>query len=169
MLIRRMTEDDIREVDTLYVQAWKEGYKGLLPQDYLDGLTSKIVDRSPKSYFFDEGSFVILDGERIAAHVHVRPAAEPKMNGWGEIHTMYALPQFWGTGCAGELFDYAVNRLRERGFDKVYLYVLDGNERAARFYRKHGFKPTDDTIKCEVGGAVVTDIRYTNTVERCNI
>lgn len=160
MLIRRMTEDDLREVDALYVQAWKEGYKGLLPRDFLDGLTSKIVDRSPKSYFFDEGSFVILDGERIAAHVHVRPAAEEKMNGWGEIHTMYALPRFWGTCCAGELFDYAVNQLHERGFDKIYLYVLEGNERAARFYKKHGFTPTDDTIKCEVGGATVTDIRY---------
>lgn len=161
MLIRRMTMDDLREVDALYVASWKEGYKGLLPQDFLDGLTSKIVDRSPKSYFFDEGSFVILDGERIAAHVHARPAAEEKMIGWGEIHTMYALPQFWGTGIAGALFDYAVNRLRERGFDKICLYVLEGNERAARFYKKHGFTPTADTLDCEVGGVTVTDIRYT--------
>ncbi len=159
-VIRRMTADDLREVDALYVAAWKEGYKGLLPREFLDGLTSKIVDRSPKSYFFDEGSFVILDGERIAAHVHARPAAEENMNGWGEIHTMYALPQFWGTGAAGELFDYAVDWLREREFDRIYLYVLEGNERAARFYKKHGFTPTADTLDCEVGGATVTDIRY---------
>lgn len=160
MKIRRMTMDDLREVDALYVAAWKEGYKGLLPQSFLDGLTSKIVDRSPKSYFFDEGSFVILDGERIAAHVHARPAAEEKMSGWGEIHTMYALPRFWGTGAAGELFDYAINWLSGQGFEKIYLYVLTGNERAARFYKKHGFTPTDDTLECEVGGEKVTDIRY---------
>lgn len=161
MLIRRMTEDDLCEVDALYVAAWKVGYKGLLPHDFLGSLTSKIVDRSPKSYFFDEGSFVIFDGERIAAHVHARPAAEEKMRGWGEIHTMYALPQFWGMGHAGELFDYAVDWLHVQGFDKVYLYVLEGNERAARFYKKHGFTPTDDTLDCEVGGTTVTDIRYT--------
>ncbi len=160
MRIRRMTESDLREVDALYVAAWKEGYKGLLPHDFLDGLTSKIVDRSPKSYFFDEGCFVILDSERIAAHVHARPAAEEQMSGWGEIHTMYALPQFWGTGIAGELFDYAVNQLHKRGFDRIYLYVLECNERAARFYKKHGFTPTADTLDCEVGGATVTDIRY---------
>ena len=45
MKIRRMTENDLREVDALYVAAWKEGYKGLLPQDFLDGLTSKIACR----------------------------------------------------------------------------------------------------------------------------
>lgn len=160
MKIRRMTMDDLREVDALYVAAWKEGYKGLLPQSFLDGLTSKIVDRSPKSYFFDEGSFVILDGERISAHVHARPAAEEKMSGWGEIHTMYALPRFWGTGAAGELFDYAIDWLSGQGFEKIYLYVLTGNERAARFYKKHGFTPTDDTLECGVGGEKVTDIRY---------
>lgn len=159
-VIRRMTADDLREVDSLYVAAWKAGYKGLLPREFLDGLTSKIVDRSPKSYFFDEGSFVILDGERIAAHVHVRPAAEREMAGWGEVHTMYALPEYWGSGFAGELFDYAVNRLRERGFERIYLYVLEGNGRAAAFYRKHGFSPTEDTLDCEVGGVTVRDFRY---------
>lgn len=160
MLIRRMTEDDLREVDALYVAAWKTGYKGLLPQDYLDMLKSKIVDRSPKSYFFDEGSFVIADGGRIAAHVHARPAAEEEMSGWGEIHTMYALPEFWGKGHAGELFEYAVNWLCEKEFKKIYLYVLKGNERAANFYKKHGFNPTGDKIYCDVGGTTVVDIRY---------
>lgn len=158
MIIRRMTEDDLAEIGVLYSESWKAGYKGLLPQDYLD---KTVPERwTDRNVFLDNGSFVILDGERIAAHVHVRPAAEEKMSGWGEIHTMYALPQFWGTGCAGELFDYAVNQLHERGFDRIYLYVLEGNERAARFYRKHGFTPTDDTVKCEVGGVTVTDIRY---------
>lgn len=160
MLIRRMTEDDLREVDALYVAAWKAGYKGLLPQNYLDMLKSKIVDRSPKSYFFDEGSFVIVDGGRIAAHVHARPAAEEEMSGWGEIHTMYALPEFWGKGYAGELFEYAVNWLREKEFKKIYLYVLKGNDRASNFYKKHGFNPTGDKIYCDVGGTTVMDIRY---------
>lgn len=162
MLIRRMTEDDVREVDELYVAAWKAGYKGLLPRGFLDNLESKIVDRSPRSYFFDEGSFVILDGERIAAHVHARPAAEKEMSGWGEIHTMYALPEFWGKGHAGELFDYAVSWLHEKGFRKIYLYVLNGNDRAASFYKKHGFTPTEDKINCEIGGATVVDSRYIN-------
>lgn len=166
MEIRRMTESDLREVDELYVAAWKAGYKGLLPQDFLDGLTSKIVDRSPKSYFFDEGSFVILDGERIAAHCHARLAAEPKMRGWGEIHTMYALPQFWGKGHAGELLNYAANWLCECGFDDVYLYVLEGNERAERFYTKHGFRANGDTIQCEVGGKTVTDKRMVKSFPR---
>ncbi len=158
MKIRKMTENDLREVGALYTAAWKKGYKGILPQDFLDGIEPERW--SGRIDFLDEGSFVIIDGEQIAAHVHARPAAEENMSGWGEIHTMYALPQFWGTGCAGELFDYAVDWLNKQGFERIYLYVLNGNERAARFYRKHGFAPTEDTLDCEVGGMTVTDTRY---------
>ncbi|MCM1166700.1 MAG: GNAT family N-acetyltransferase [Lachnospiraceae bacterium] len=160
--IREMTERDLGEVCALYVAAWKEGYKGLLPRSFLDELSPK---RWEGGRLLGDGSYVILDGEKIAAHCYTRPAAEEKMRGWGEIQTMYALPEYWGRGFAGELFEYAVDRLRERGFDKIYLYVLDGNERAARFYRKHGFMPNGDTLECEVGGAAVTDTRFVKCFE----
>lgn len=40
MTIRNMRKSDEAEVGRLYVRSWQEGYKGLLPQDYLDGLDS---------------------------------------------------------------------------------------------------------------------------------
>ena len=76
MKIRRMTESDLREVGALYTAAWKKGYKGMLPQDFLDGIEPERW--SGRIDFLDEGSFVIIDGEQIAAHVHARPAAEEK-------------------------------------------------------------------------------------------
>lgn len=159
-----MTESDLAEVGALYAESWKRGYKKLLPQEYLDGITADWY--KARIDFLDEGSFVILDGEKIAAHCHARPAAEPQMRGWGEIHTMYALPQFWGKGHAGELLHYAASWLYERGFDDVYLYVLDGNKRAERFYAKHGFRANGDTVQCEVGGKTVTDKRMVRTFPR---
>lgn len=164
MEIRRMTESDLAEVGALYAASWKRGYKRLLPQEYLDGITADWY--KARTDFLDEGSFVILDGARIAAHCHARPAAEEKMRGWGEIHTIYALPQFWGNGQAGELFDYAVNWLYERGFNDIYLYVLERNIRAERFYSKHGFEVNGDVIQCEVGGKNVTDKRMVKMFPR---
>lgn len=151
-----MTESDCKEVAELYVAAWREGYKGLLPQKYLDGLTPDKIN-----CVIDEGSFVALDGERIAAHCHARAANEPEWRGWGEIHTMYTHPDYWRMGYGTAVFKRAEEWLYELGFDSVYLYVLEGNERAERFYKAQGFFPNGGTLCCEIAGIVVTDNRYT--------
>ncbi len=161
MDIRRMTQGDCPKVRELYVSAWREGYKGLLPREYLDKLTAEKIN-----CIIDEGSFVALDGERIAAHCHARAANEPKMRGWGEIHTMYTHPDYWRRGFGAAVFGYAERWLFENGFNDVYLYVLEGNERAERFYKAQGFLPNLDTLCCEIGGVVVTDNRFTKHYPR---
>ncbi len=64
------------------------------------------------------------------------------------------------------MFKRAEEWLYERGFDEVYLYVLEGNERAERFYKAQGFFPNGGTLCCEIGGTVVTDNRYTKYFPR---
>ena len=158
MEIRRTNPSDEDEICRLYIESWKAGYRGLLPQKFLDELSG---DRwKGREFLRDEGSFVITESGKILGHVHIRPAEDSKMQGWGEVHTMYVLPGFWGKGYGSELFRYALNRLKEQGFSRVYLWVLQGNERAMGFYAKHGFRETSDTLECEVGGALVTDIRF---------
>lgn len=156
-----MTDGDVPQVKELYAAAWKEGYKGLLPQKYLDELTPDKINR-----VIDEGSFVVLDGERIAAHCHARPATEPEWRGWGEIHTMYTHPDYWRKGYGTAVFKRAEDWLYECGFNDVYLYVLECNERAERFYKAQGFFPNGGTLCCEIGGTVVTDNRYTKYFPR---
>ena len=82
------------------------------------------------------------------------------MHGWGEVHTLYVLPEYWGRGFGTALLDNSVRWLNSCGFDRVYLWALDTNTRARRLYEKYGFTPTTDTLLCQVGNAEVTDIRY---------
>ncbi len=156
MQIRRMTESDRAELNELYLASWKAGYKGLLPQDFLDELTAERWEGK----FLDEGSFVVVKDGKIVAHCHARAADEPKMRGWGEIHTMYTHPDYWERGYGSAVFEQAEKWLSEIGFDDVYLYVLEGNERAKRFYNAHGYLPNGDTLCCDIGGVIVTDYRY---------
>ena len=156
MTVRRIKESDREAVCGLYTAAWKAGYKGLLPQEYLDELTPDKIN-----CIIDDGSFAVFDGERIAAHCHARAASEPEWRGWGEIHTMYTHPDYWRKGYGTAVFKRAEEWLYERGFDEVYLYVLEGNERAERFYKAQGFFPNGGTLCCEIGGVIVTDNRYT--------
>lgn len=159
-----MTESDRKAVGELYAAAWKEGYKGLLPRVFLDEI---VPERwSDRNVFLDDGSFVALDGDKIAAHCHARPASEADWRGWGEIHTMYTHPDYWRQGYGTAVFRQAEKWLYEQGFDEVYLFVLEGNSRAECFYKSQGFFPNGGTLCCEIGGAVVTDNRFTKYSSR---
>jgi RimJ/RimL family protein N-acetyltransferase len=50
------------------------------------------------------------------------------------LQGFYVLPEYWGTGVAGELHDAAV----ELGANR--LWCLEDNHRARRFYEKRGWR-----------------------------
>ncbi len=157
MDIRLMTESDDEEVSELYVKSWKAGYDGMLPPDLLADLSP---ERWRGRFAGGAGSFVLTEGGVIVGHSLARRSEDEKKQGWGEIHTLYILPEYWGRGYGGALFDHSVNWLIRQGYEDIFLWVLNTNMRARRFYEKHGFHETADLILCEVGGERVTDIRY---------
>ncbi len=157
MDIRLMTESDDEEVSKLYVKSWKAGYDGMLPPDFLANLSP---ERWRGRFVGGAGSFVLTEGGVIVGHSAARRSEDETKRGWGEIHTLYILPEYWGHGYGGALFDHSVAWLKRQGYDNIFLWVLNTNMRARRFYEKHGFMETSDLILCEVGGERVTDIRY---------
>jgi ribosomal protein S18 acetylase RimI-like enzyme len=57
-----------------------------------------------------------------------------------ELSKLYVVPGHHGSGLAGELMDAAVARAVARGSSTMWLGVNQHNERANRFYAKHGFE-----------------------------
>lgn len=157
MEIRRMKPSEAEDVARLYVRSWQAGYKGLLPQYYLDLLSP---EHWRDKFTGLPGSFVLTEGGIIVGHSNARPAADEKMPGWGEVHTLYVLPEYWGRGYGTAMLDYSVRWLDSCGFGQVYLWVLDTNTRARQLYEKFGFSATSEELRCRVGNVEVTDIRY---------
>ncbi len=56
-----------------------------------------------------------------------------------ELSKCYADPSAHGTGTAGELMTAVLDRAKNRAAASVWLGVNGQNERAQRFYAKHGF------------------------------
>ena len=79
---------------------------------------------------------------------------------WGEIVSIYLLPEWMGKGYGKQLFEETMRRLQTQGFTRFYLWMIRGNDRAAGFYTRHGFKATSDTVEYHIGGQAITDIRY---------
>ncbi|MBC9821401.1 GNAT family N-acetyltransferase [Terrabacter sp. MAHUQ-38] len=55
---------------------------------------------------------------------------------------LYVLPDYHGHGIGSRLMDAVVDRAREAEHDRIILSYMEGNQLAARFYRRHGFVET---------------------------
>jgi GNAT superfamily N-acetyltransferase len=61
------------------------------------------------------------------------------VDGW--LEAMYVRPSAWGSGLAVRLHAAAVAELERRSTERARLWVLERNDRARRFYERHGWHP----------------------------
>jgi ribosomal protein S18 acetylase RimI-like enzyme len=134
--IARPTLDDLDEMGRVHVQVWREAYAGLLPADYLAGLDPTLgptrwrerLGSSP-----EVGWWLARDDEGIAGMATSGPPRDEDPPAPLELYAINLLSRAHGTGLADDLMARAV------GDRPTYLWVLEGNERALAFYRRHGF------------------------------
>jgi len=87
-------------------------------------------------------------------------ARDNQLSDWGEIVSIYLLPEYCGKGYGQELMDAALADMKESGYQNVYLWVLKENQRARHFYEKNKLQCNGDECICEIMGKQLTDIRY---------
>ena len=81
-------------------------------------------------------------GGQIIGYAKLRELGAPAPNpqkGALELQQIYVLREWQGLGVAGRLMQWALDRGRALGAPEIYLTVFDHNERAKRFYTRHGF------------------------------
>lgn len=83
-----------------------------------------------------------VDGEPIgfAKVTPLRAPAQGAQAGALELQQIYVLGPWQGRGVAEALMGWAVGLARERDAPELYLTVFDHNQRAKRFYARHGFE-----------------------------
>ena len=72
----------------------------------------------------------------------------------------YVDPDWWGRGIGTVLASAARARLLALGFGTAVLWLLAGNVRAERFYRRDGWLPNGRHRTEAVWGVMVDEVRY---------
>jgi GNAT superfamily N-acetyltransferase len=154
--------EDALALATVQVRSWQEAYRGLVAQDYLDGLDP--IERLPlwaerlaAGVWPERGTLV---AERDGGVVGFVTMSTASTGNDAEIHAIYVTPDAWGTGAGRLLMAEAVRRLGEAGCTEAILWVLESNERARRFYEKAGWHADGGRAPHDVGGEEHTVIRY---------
>lgn len=164
MEIRIINQFDSREeISNIYEQSWRHAYKGIIPQDYLDGIPKGRWCRA-----FDNPKWhtlvMIADGKIIGSSSYCASRFE-KFSGMGEIISIYFLPEYCGKGYGKHLLSRAVDELKAMGFTDIFLWVLEENRNARRFYEKCGFSFSGESLMDNIGGKDLVELQYVYRVE----
>lgn len=76
-----------------------------------------------------------------------------------EIWAIYLTEDFWGKGYGKKILDFAINDLKRLEHKEIFLWVLEENNRAKRFYEKNDFYFSGTTREREYGKPLV-QLRY---------
>ncbi len=169
-IVRAARVGDATAMGEVHVAAWQVGYRGILPDELLDGLT---VERSAANWTASLGGGGGGAETAIVAELNGRLAGICSFGPYRlvegetppadrcELWMLNVHPDAWGTGVAQALLAAAVDGLRaDRPEPVAALWVLEGNGRGRRFYEKEGWR-SDGGIKREtLGGHEVVELRY---------
>jgi ribosomal protein S18 acetylase RimI-like enzyme len=167
MQIRTAVVEDAAHIAAVHVRSWQGGYRGLMPQDYLDGLdpaqrTEMWVRITSGVDGTRSGVLVAEDETAVRAFVSFGPTRDEgeDPDRTGEIAAIYAAPDAWGTGCGRDLMAAALEVLGRAGYEQVTLWVLDTNARARRFYELAGFHRDGAEQLDDRHGLSLRELRY---------
>ena len=150
--------DDKNAISRIYEKSWKCAYRGMIPQEYLDsipeGRWAEKVDNPEWSTMV-----CIENGEYIGTSSFCRSRFEQFPDS-GELISIYFLPEYMGKGYGGKLLNIVMEELKKQGFSEVFLWVLEENHRARKFYEKYGFECTHDYLEDCIGGKNLREVRY---------
>jgi len=164
--IRPATVEDAAAVAAVHVGSWRAAYRGIVPQEHLDGLDvacgTELLRRHLAGPAEGEGVLVATDGGRVVGFVNFGPYRDGEVMhpSEGEIRAIYADAAHWGTGAGRLLMAAALRELAAQGRLTVRLWVLSANERARRFYARAGFAADGavDVFRVKGGGDLTVEL-----------
>lgn len=160
MEIRYISQDDnLLEISNIYESSWKFTYKDIIPQEYLNSIPSGCWANAINKDGMN--NLVLIDNGIIIGTASFCKSRWKPYNDFGEIVSIYFLPNYIGKGYGSYLLKKCIIELKVLGYDKLLLWVLQDNSRARKFYERNGFVCSDEYTKTNMGGKELIEVMYT--------
>jgi GNAT superfamily N-acetyltransferase len=161
LTVRKAGESDTREIAAVHVRAWRAAFRGLVPDEVLDGLSVADRERDWRTVLSAVGrSFTFVgigDEQRVEGFCTVAAPGTDEDAGehTAEVVATYVDPQRWRAGIGSAVLEAALSELGERGWQDATLWVLARNDQARAFYANFGFEPDGAETKHDWSGEEV--------------
>jgi len=108
----------------------------------------------------DIHSLVLIENENFIGTSSFCKSRFQQFEGFGEIVSIYFLPDYIGKGYGKKLMNAVVEELKRLGFHDIFLWVLEDNKRARAFYEKFGFVLGGHVYENNIGGKKLREVSY---------
>jgi len=140
--IRRALSDDSFELARVHVDSFTKAYKNIIPDKFLSSFTVKNRQNIFKNRIEQEQeeTYLIEEKDNICGFITIgkcRDDDKPKFS--GEIWGVYVSSKYWRKGYGKMLLEYGEKLLVQRGFKKIFLWVLKDNLPSRNFYEYSGY------------------------------
>jgi ribosomal protein S18 acetylase RimI-like enzyme len=144
VIIRAANVEDAAEIANVHINAWREAYKGIFPQDYLDDLPLSFKRRMKmweKIITTKKSSTNVFVAESKASGVvgfcSVEAGQEKGFLNFGEIKAIYLLEKFQKQGIGKKLLQSSLSFLKSNKFEQAFCWVVENNP-TRKFYERNG-------------------------------
>ena len=138
MSIREGQETDLSDVAALHVANQRTTYRGLLSDDYLDGLDP--VKQAQKWAVFSrqEGQKLFIARAQSGILGFAACRKDDELPGCLYLESLHVAPEARGRGVGTALIRRVAHYAREIGFRSMSVCIVKGNEGAGRLYARTG-------------------------------
>ena len=130
------TDEELCGRGYVHCTAWQEAYRGIVCDRYLDSMTVEATTERARK--FPENTLVAQDKEKVVGFAVYSLSRDEDLMDAGEVVAIYVLSEYYGHKIGYRLMNEAVSRLSE--YNTIFVWVLEQNERAIRFYHRYGFE-----------------------------
>lgn len=146
MNIREANAEDIESIANLYVMNWKKTYVGLLPDNFLNGLTINDGIKKWQEYLTKEKHriFVAYENEKFLGFSACKEDEELKNCLY--LDSLHVSEISRGKGVGTKLINTVGSYAYIKGYEYMSICIVKGNDKAKRIYEKMGAKHYKDFI-----------------------
>lgn len=159
--IKKATEFDIKAIANVYVNGWRTTYQGLVPEDYLDGLSYEDAEQKWLHFLDNDDEpfiYIVMNDKGTVIGFAAGKSIDDK-NFEGELYALYLLNECRGLGLGTQLVSAIAKHFKEEGITSMLVWVMKQNKSAVGFYERMGGKEYLQR-KSKFGGKIVDDVAY---------
>jgi ribosomal protein S18 acetylase RimI-like enzyme len=143
VVIREAVPEDAKGVARVQVDTWRTTYRGMVPDEYFDGLSYESSEQRWGGAFSNPDRqlirYVAEDTEGTIVGFAVGGPQRSSMWAYeGELYAIYVLQEAQGRGIGGRLAREVARRLFDAGMRSMIVWVLTDNHPSRRFYEALG-------------------------------
>ncbi len=154
-MVRKATEQDISRIAEIIIFGKRVAYRPIFQNDVVSFNEMQVIDiieeyrNSPSQI----DNMLVYDDGIVKGVINCKPVGDEV-----EICEFYVEPFFKGQGIGRKLLEHVIAESKKSGKSRIFLWVLEENGSARRFYEANGFYASGET--CLVEGTVKVDMCY---------